>query len=259
MKTIASKEFNYSLHNLENYKKDIDSEVGEIVEKLGQLFIDYFKFILENIKLKHSNFSKFIVIRGLDTISNVFSHILFYTKNIDVTYFHCQKAFYFYVEFVGQISEDEKMFLQLSSKDATMYVYKKTIYEINKTNESTSDYTKSKLKIINSYVEMYKTLLLHLINYDLNNLENINLLEEIYKKLNKLDDKFEVGNLSLIIDQLYYYVNDVSKYYNIIFLIVKKMVKNPEILNNKINKFVSEDFFDKLNDSPDKFVLWFIN
>ena len=42
MKTIASKEFNYSLHNLENYKKDIDSEVGEIVEKLGQLFIPIF-------------------------------------------------------------------------------------------------------------------------------------------------------------------------------------------------------------------------
>ena len=113
MKTIANKEFNYSLQNNENFKKDIESDVTDIVKKLSELFIDYFHIIKENIKLKKSDFSRFIIARGLDTIINVFNNILFYTKNLDVTYFHCQKAFYFYVEFVGQISEDEKLFLQL--------------------------------------------------------------------------------------------------------------------------------------------------
>lgn len=131
MKTFSNKEVNYSLHNNENYKKELDYEISEIIEKISQLFMDYFKFITENIKLKKTNFSRFIITRGLDTLVNVFNHILFYTKNLDVTYFHSQKAFYFYAEFVGQISEDEKMFLQLSSRDATTYVYKKTIYEIN--------------------------------------------------------------------------------------------------------------------------------
>ena len=172
---MTNKEINYSLHNSENFKKELDCELTDVADKLSQLFMDYFKFIIENIKLKRSNFSKFIFIRGLDTIVNVFNHILFYTKNIDATYFHCQKAFYFYVEFVGQISEDEKMFLQLTSKDATTYVYKKTIYEINnelrKLNEDISDYTKLKLQIINSYVDLYKTLMLHLINNDFTNVE----------------------------------------------------------------------------------------
>ena len=131
MKTLANKEVNYSLHNNENFKKELEPEISDITKKLSELFIDYFKFIIENIKFKKSNFSRFIITRGLDTIINVFNHILFYTKNLDVTYFHCQKAFYFYVEFIGQISEDEKMFLQLSSRDATTYVYKKTIFEIN--------------------------------------------------------------------------------------------------------------------------------
>lgn len=131
MKTLGSKEVNYSLHNNENYKKELEPEISDVVIKISELFIDYFKFITENIKLKKTNFSRFIVTRGLDTIINVFNHILLYTKNLDVTYFHCQKAFYLYVEFVGQISEDEKMFLQLSSRDASTYVYKKTIFEIN--------------------------------------------------------------------------------------------------------------------------------
>lgn len=263
MKTISNKEINYSLHNYDNYKKELDCELEFVVEKLSQLLIDYFKFIIENIKLRRSNFSKFIIIRGLDTIVNVFNHILFYTKNIELTYFHCQKAFYFYIEFVGQISEDEKMFLQLSSKDATSYVYKKTIYEITndlrKINEDISDYTKLKFDAINLYVELYKTLLLHLINNDFNNTKYLSSLEILYKKLNKISDKFLVGKLNIFVDKFYYFTNNVDEFYNIITLIIKKMVKNPEILKNSENKFLSEDFQDKLNMTPEKFVEWFIN
>jgi len=263
MKTIANKEINYSLYNSENFNKELECDLSDVVDKLSQLFIDYFKFIIENIKLKRSNFSKFIIIRGLDTIVSVFNHILFYTKNLDATYFHCQKAFYFYVEFVGQISEDEKMFLQLSSKDATTYVYKKTIYEINnefrKINEDISDYTRLKLEIINSYIDLHKTLLLHLINNDFSNAEHLNSLEDLYKKLNRLNDKSLVKKLNIIVDKFYYSIDNSYKFYTIIDLIVKKMVKTPEILENKTNKFISDEFNNKLNDVPDKFIAWFIN
>ena len=196
MKTIANKEFNYSLQNNENFKKDIESDVTDIVKKLSELFIDYFHFIKENIKLKKSDFSRFIIARGLDTIINVFNNILFYTKNLDVTYFHCQKAFYFYVEFVGQISEDEKLFLQLTSRDASRYVYNKTIFEINndnrKNNEAISDYTRVKLDIVNSYVDLYKTILLKLINNDFMNSENTRIVGNIYDKLNNLTNKTKI-------------------------------------------------------------------
>jgi len=30
-------------------------------------------------------------------------------------------------------------------------------------------------------------------------------------------------------------------------------------LDNKINKFLSDDFKDKLNETPDKFIIWFMN
>jgi hypothetical protein len=162
--TIASKDYNYSLHNIENYKKELNSPINEIVKKYLNLLVEYYKFIIENIKIKNKQFTHFIIMRGLDTITNVFLILLLYTKNVDLTYFHCQKSFYFYVEFVGQISEDEKTFLQLSSRDAITYVYKKTIFEINneikKNNESISDYTRLKIDIINEYIELYRIILL---------------------------------------------------------------------------------------------------
>ena len=130
--SLNNKDTNFSLHNIENYKTklDIDIDINYINYKYIQLVTDYLKFIVENLKVRTPKLARFIITRGLDTITNVFLNILYYTKNIDITYFHCQKSFYFYVEFVGQITEEDKMFLQLTSRDATIYVYKKTVFEI---------------------------------------------------------------------------------------------------------------------------------
>jgi hypothetical protein len=262
MKTLATKELNYSLQNNENYKKEIECDITDVVKKLSELFIDYFKFITENIKLKKSNFSRFIIARGLDTIVNVFNHILFYTKNLDVTYFHCQKAFYFYVEFVGQISEDEKMFLQLTSRDASRYVYNKTIFEISnelkKNNDMVSDYTRVKLDIINSYVDLYKIILLKLINNDFLNSEKINIIENIYNKLNNITNKSKIKLLNNIIEKLYYKIDD-EYFFNTCILITKKIGKNQHFLEKCHYKFLSEEFNDKLEETSDKFVTWLMN
>ena len=106
---ISHKDKNYSLTNIDNYKPNIECSLGEVTKKYGDLLIEYLNFISENIQVKNKCFSQFIIIRGLDTITNVFNNIFYYTKNIDLTYFHCQKSFYFYVEFVTQISEDDKI------------------------------------------------------------------------------------------------------------------------------------------------------
>jgi hypothetical protein len=177
-------------------------------------------------------------------------------------YFHCQKAFYFYVEFVGQISEDEKMFLQLSSRDASTYVYKKTIFDINielkKNNEEVSDYTRLKLDIVNIYIELYKTLLLKIINDDFTNAENLEKIELIYKKLNALNNKSKIKLLNDIIEKLYYHIDNCEYFLNICVLLVKKFIKNQDILNNCSNNFLSDNFKDKLEESPDKFIAWFM-
>lgn len=262
MKSFATKEINYSLHNIDNYRKELDTEITDIVQKISQLFIDYFKFITENIKLKKSTFSRFIIVRGLDTIINVFNYILLYTKNIDLVYFHCQKAFYFYVEFVGQISEDEKMFLQLTSRDATTYVYKKTIFEITpeikKNNEEVSDYTRLKLDIINIYIDLYKTLLFKIINHDFTNVKNLENIELIYKKLNGLTNKSKLKHLNEIIEHLFYRIDNSEYFFDVCVLLVKKFIKNQEVINNCLNKFLSDDFNDKLEDASEKFVSWFM-
>jgi hypothetical protein len=262
--TIINKDTNFSLCNSENYKPDFTCDISEIVNKYAQLIIEYSKFIQENIKVKNKNFAEFIIIRGLDTITNVFNYILYFTKNIDLTYYHCQKSFYFYIEFVGQITEDDKMFLQLTTRDATMYVYKKTIFDINnelkKINENKSDEFREKVDIIQSYIKLYQTYLLKIVQN--NNItciiSNIDYLVNLSDKLKNLNKKSKIHSLEQLTEKLYYKIDNVSKFFEINELIVKNFLKQPDILSKSICKFDSEEIHDKLLEPSKNFVNWLL-
>jgi hypothetical protein len=265
--SIANKDINYSLYNNENYRKELESTINDVAKKYSDLIVDYYKFIQENIKISGTNLSKFIVIRGLDTITNVFLYILYFTKNLDLTYFHCQKSFYFYVEFVGQISDDEKMFLQLTSRDATTYVYKKTIFEINnelkKLHEKPSAAFTEKLDIIKNYINIYQTYLLKIINtknVKKSNIPNIEIFLKITEKLNSLNNKSKINLLENIIDKLYDKIENNDLFFEMNYAIIKKFLKNQTIIKQLEEKIMSEEFNEKKDIlDTDKFINWFLS
>jgi hypothetical protein len=122
---------NNSLQNLDNYRTDFTHNTTEIFVKYVSLITEYLIQCVESIYMRNATYYKYIICKGIDTISHVFKILLLYTRNLDLTYIHCQKSFYYYVEFIGQIGDDNHTFLQLNSKDASLFVYKKTIFEIN--------------------------------------------------------------------------------------------------------------------------------
>lgn len=257
-----NKETNYSLLSSENYKKILDCDVVEAAKKYSQLIIDYYKFIVENLKITNAGFSKFIIIRGLDTITNVFLHILYFTKNINLTYFHCQKSFYFYVEFVGQISDVEKTFLQLTSRDATTYVYKKTIFELKsdfkKPVENEEEF-KSKLDLIHSNINMNQTYILKIIKASKVEPTTIDCLPKLTEKLSAIHNKSNASALERMTDILYYKVDNVDAFFEINSLLLKKISKTPGLLQNAEKKCDALDFDTKLLEPADKFISWVLS
>lgn len=120
-----------SLFKKNNYKHTLDSNDKVILFNYVNIISEYLFHISENLHIQNKNYFKFIVNRGLNTIKHVFTLLLLYTKNIDLVTFHTKKSYLFYVEFIGQIGQDNHSYLQLNSKDAVLFVYKKTIFEIN--------------------------------------------------------------------------------------------------------------------------------
>jgi hypothetical protein len=153
----------YSLMNTLNFNKTVKNENHEILDKYISLIYEYKQFISENVSIKNKKYHTYIFTRGLDTITHVFTMLLFYTKSLDITYYHSQKSFYFYVEFIEQIIDIQNSFLKLSSMDATMFVYKKTIYEINneyrKSIESSCN-QEILFSTLNAYIQIYKNICL---------------------------------------------------------------------------------------------------
>lgn len=220
MKTkISDKEKDYSLHNFDNYIKTFNYEIDEVIEKYIILSNEFLKFVLEKKKFKNDNYSKFIIIRGYETITNIFNIMLYFTKNLDLTFYHCQKSYYYYFEFIEQISYEQHIFLQLNSKDAATYVYKKTLFELHdELNQSMQPYStivKNKLQEIDEYIKIFKIIfdfLLEFIDFD-------NLLISI-----KIINKFK------LICQTIHKKNNATK--------IKKLYNNIELINNSflINK-----------------------
>jgi hypothetical protein len=126
------------------------------------------RIISKKISMKNKTHYRFILERGLETVIHVFSVTFYYTKNLDITVYHAQKANYFYIEYIEQISDDNITFLQLSSRDAILFVYKKTIFDLNneykKKPQDISDADKAVLSCFDTYTNMYNTITQFIIN-----------------------------------------------------------------------------------------------
>lgn len=189
----------YSITNNDNYKQNINYNVENIVEKYLSILTEYFKHLEENNFNIYNQYYKYIIINGVNCINNIFKILLLYTNNIELVLYHTQKSFIYYIEFITQIGDENNNFLQLNSKDATLFVYKKTIFEIN--NEIRKDFSIKKdnreiLDNINNYILLSKKVIDDFINI---NDENIykNLQCKILPILKKLIEVLFINNTDI--------------------------------------------------------------
>jgi hypothetical protein len=93
---IDKNNLTYSFDNLDNYKQNLNNTLNEIIKKYCEIIYEFLKFIFEKIKIKNNHYCQFIILRGVETVTNVFNTLLYYTKNLELTYYHCQKSYYYY-------------------------------------------------------------------------------------------------------------------------------------------------------------------
>ena len=138
---------------------------------------------------------------------------LYFTKNLDLSFYHSQKAYYFYIEFIEQISDENVIFLQLSSRDAILFVYKKTIYEINQDYKKNmlepSNEDKTTLATIDSYVAIYKNIIRYIIlDHGFNYTNKVEHVSKCCDKLKILADEFnKMKNKKPHLESIYLFTN----------------------------------------------------
>ena len=183
----------YDLQKIENYNKTITDNVDEIYTRYTNIIIQYLLLGIEKIKNHNTDYVKYILIKGVFTISYVFNMLLMYSCNLQLTYHHCQKSYSYYIEFIGQIGDDAVTYLQLNSKDAALFVYKKTIFDISeevKKKYTEVDVNDKKNKNVSIMMDIYnkviETEVMHLTAEQLKNTEFIN---RIYTSVGRVNSK----------------------------------------------------------------------
>ena len=183
---------NYILSNSENYNKELSETSLDVFIKYINLINEYIIQCCENLYVKNINYNRYIIKKGIETLSHIFNILLLYTMNLELTYHHCQKCLFYYIEFIGQTS-GENNFLQLTLKDSALFVYKKTIFEINNDHKNSfviSEKDNLKVEMINYLIKIYNGLLYLLIdkhNFSIDNKSSI--LKEISNNIQKITNR----------------------------------------------------------------------
>jgi hypothetical protein len=161
----------YNIYDITQYRSTFDKTQYSCVIKEYLLIIDVYLQHIKSIYHDQSidnptfTYSKHIL-PGLYTVTHCFRLLYLYTKNLKLTSEHCILGSSYYIEFLRQMGEPGKKYLKLTSKDATQFVYKKTIYTIN------HDYTKQHviheddlvfINAINSHINIFVDYFVNLI------------------------------------------------------------------------------------------------
>ncbi len=264
-----------SLQNLDNYMTEYTHTITEIYSKYLGIMKEYIIQFVDTIYISNAIYYKYILKKGIETLCHVFKIILLYTRNLNITYNLCQKSLYYYVEFICQIGDDNHSFLQLNSKDASLFVYKKTIFELN--NEHRKDFASVRetcvyMDSIDIMIELHNTFLFYTIDeYNFTKSKDSKLIKNIDSSMIKFEQT--ILNLSLKISNENYYkklllIKDSSNLFSIknsrvipyiVYLMKKFQKKNISFPNIKKNMLSRENNNNLENLTTIKYVNWLIN
>ena len=264
-----------SLQNIDNYKCVFNYSTTEICSKYFTLLSEYLIQCVETIFMENKNYYKYIICKGINTISHVFKMMLLYTKNLELTYFHCQRSFYYYVEFIGQIGDDNHSFLQLNSKDAALFVYKKTIFDINNEyrrefiSETNSNIIMNNIDVI---IEIYNSCFSDVI-MDLSDelKEKHRIIETMNEQIGKIsqyildlgnigDENYLCENLTLIRILNEYHLSKGAGRINCIETFCRKLKKNnitSKHLKEKLSSKTNNDMYEQT--STLRYINWLMS
>lgn len=256
---------NKNILNTNNYSNELVKN-DLILEEYNILINEYLSHISKQLVIKDNVHYLFVINRGFELLKNIFTILLHYTKNLELVVHHLRKGYLYYTEFIGQVGEDSNSFLQLNSKDACLFVYKKTIYDINEEFKKKYELTENeKILFFNlkESIYIYTRIIKIVCKYNIedNNLflkddgdkyiKNIKIyMNKILNILMKIEKKEKYEVIHLFIEYISGKNISMDRQKSIIYHFIKKMSSN-DIDKKKIYKLAIDD---DVSSTPIKFI-----
>jgi hypothetical protein len=204
------------------------------------------EYLNRGLFVKNNKLFAFYILKGYDMLITIFSIVMYQTKNMDIAFYKCQKASHLYIEYIEQISDEQNIYLNLTSRDALLYVYKQTIFDeldLNKTCDPLdSDNNHMIFESIYAYTGIYKKILeiyLKSLGNNNSNQMTIQQIKTLYENVHIHEmDTLEV--LDKILDVFYSSEVNIELFFDIFKTLLKK-INQPNILLKIKKKLYTEN------------------
>ena len=257
------------LSDINNYNDDININVSILFLKYVGIIHNLISSIVENINVKDLEYLKYILIKGIKNTTYIYTFLLLYTKNINLTVYHTERNILYYVEFIGQINLETNNFLKLSINDASLFIYKRTIFDIDcefRKNYIETPKTKNIIDLLHQYINIYNNILIMYINtFDFYTFTTGDLQKNIFTKLYKISERLiqipsfcKNTNISEheAIKKITVMVSEIDKfhhckiiknnYFIVVNYIIKKFLSKPINIDGFINKINGDHFEERI-------------
>lgn len=242
-----------NIQDIKNFKAElIKTEIKDYIIKYVNIITEFIPYNSSKKYYRTMEYNQNVTHQGIQSLFNIYHILLLYTNNIDLVGYHVQKAYYYYIEFISQINKEQHSFLQFNIKDAIMFIYKKSIFNLDKQIISIFKSDKDNNEIHN-ILRSITNKINHLILYVTDNvrIHINNTLSNDDKTTTKVQVSSPSSNSK---------VDEFDKLSYMIQKIVKKCceTKNPDNILSKINKvieFYNEHIYKKMCIYQEKYKL----
>lgn len=184
-------------------KKKINGSINVILLKYFDLVHEYTNNFKKNIKINNINHKKFIFNKGLNCIIIIYSIILINTNDLNIVISDTKKGFYYYIEFIEQTLSNKDLNLNLTTQDAILFVYKKTINNFKIDTNVNNIHNK-----IKHLLQLYNYLLTEHIDYNTLTIDNV-LIKNINDLMIEICKLKSIKKITTISNHLLYKKNDL--------------------------------------------------
>jgi len=109
-----------------------------LIDKYVLLINEYFQQIGNSPIMNTMNFPIYYIYVGITSMHRVFENVILKTKNVNKAYYYAQKSYYYYLEYITQLY-DSNILLNLNYADIILFIYNKTIFNLDQPNSSSAD------------------------------------------------------------------------------------------------------------------------
>ena len=141
-----------------------------------------------------------------------------------------QKASLYYNEFINQITSENSLLPSLSPIDASLFIYKKVLYDVTIKNKTLNLDEKHLMEDLDLFISNIDNIISKINFYYPNNFFTI--LESIIVFIDKYVDQINNNKLELIL-KLIIIIEDNTKLENL-FILIEQIIKNNKKIKNEI-------------------------